>query len=217
MDVIKLLLTPIYWIYIFLLDIKIYKKHFIFLKIDTMLFLYYWLSYSISRHNLDISRIASKDELVYGEIPYFSFEKALELIPIKTTDTFMDLGCGKGKLVFYMNNIFKIKSIGVDLVPMYIKYAASLSKRLKLKNIQFENKNILNCDLSQGTIFLITWTCFSDQSRKSLIEKMQKEISPGSHIITTFNPIEENNFKLIKYIRVPFSWGKGYLYIHKKT
>ncbi|MFC1771076.1 methyltransferase domain-containing protein [Candidatus Margulisiibacteriota bacterium] len=219
MDLIKLLITPFYFIYLKWLNFLTIRKYGSLLEAYLLLGLYYFFNYSVARINFEkghIYDIVNKDELIYGEVPSYALRKILANIPINKNNVFIDLGCGKGKTVFFVNQAYGLRSIGVDVVPTYIRAAQVIRDKMQLENITFLKDNILNTDLSKGNIFLLSWTCFTQKTRDLITHKLEKEIPKDAYVITTTHAIQSACFKELKSIYAPFSWGKGYAYISKK-
>jgi SAM-dependent methyltransferase len=229
----KWLFTPVYLISISILNFSIYLKNITLAKISLRICIYYLISYSISKNNLEKTGIIDKeyvqahlltnkpkvdalDEFIYGEVPCFSFKKIINSLSLKNHSelSFLDLGCGKGKLVFCANLLFGFKAIGVDLVPTYISYANKLVASYNLAGLEFLNQDLLDIDYSCADIIHISWTCFSDTTKELITQKLKSEAKPSAYIITTSQPISHENIKLIKTLLLPLSWGQGYVYIH---
>lgn len=51
----------------------------------------------------------------YEPTSYEIIENLFDQMSLQTTDCFVDYGCGKGRLNFYINHRFHCKSIGIEL------------------------------------------------------------------------------------------------------
>ncbi len=211
-------INPFYGLYVFFRNLPIYFQHPKLLDLDFLFFYYYKLFYSGHKYHEEKTSTKIKDivELTYGETPYFTLKKIIKKIPIKKEQIFIDLGCGRGRLVFFVNKHFKLKSIGIDLIPTYIKVANFFKQKKKITEVEFYLADILNHDFSKGDIFYIAWTCLNKETIKQ-IEQRLINLKRGSYVITTSMPVQNKNFKVIKEFKLPFSWGYGHVYLNQRV
>ena len=59
----------------------------------------------------------------YEPTSYEILEQLFDEIPLSSSDTFVDYGCGKGRLNFYVNHRFHCHSIGIELNKDYYQDA----------------------------------------------------------------------------------------------
>jgi SAM-dependent methyltransferase len=144
--------------------------------------------------------------LTYGETSYLAIKYSLDFIKLTSNDVFYDLGCGTGKTVFFANIVYNSKSIGVDLIKSFIDNAKNIVNYFKLKNIDFLNKNLFDLDLTNGTVFYITPTCFDKQNLEKLLVKI-KTLSKGSRLIVLSIELNSPNLKKIGQKKLFYSWG----------
>ncbi len=212
--------NSIYQLHLWILNLFYYMQHIQLLRLDAILLMYYRLHYSSGKHRYEKTKTPfSGEELTYGETSFLALAKAIDCIPkIQRKHRFIDLGCGRGRLVFFANIHFGMPAIGIDILPTYIKVATQLAKRFNLPDCRFANANFLNDDfkLPAGSIYFIAGTCLSGSSWKTLIRKLQA-IPERAYTISTSIPIHAPEFKPIQKLVVPFSWGKGTLYIQQKV
>jgi len=68
--------------------------------------------------------------------------------------TVYDLGCGHGRVLLYGASLFpQIRFKGVELVSERVKAIQQAARNAKLTNVELINENVLNVDLSDGTVF----------------------------------------------------------------
>lgn len=186
------------------------------ISIELTLFYFYQLFYPKGKYLKELHDSGwSPPELTYGETPYSTLERALKFIPIKKSDFFVDLGCGHGKLVFYMNLKYKIKSAGIDLIPTFITVASKLAEKRKLKKIKFQKKDFLKLRYPRATIIFVTCTCFQKKNLIALTKKLET-LKKGAHVISISAPIKSRQFKKVTKFKAPTSWGTSEIYIQKK-
>jgi len=188
-----------------LLHMKLYSALYYF-------FFYPFLRHAYERHKAGISGV----ELTVGDTPLYSFDAIIQTLPHSKKDKFCDLGCGKGHLVIFMAQVYKIPSLGIDIMPTYIKHAKKLTQLYRLRNVDFIKDNFFNADLSEVTILYITATCLSQETRTRLAHFLATQLPKGAHIISTTYPIVHSKFEQISTFKTEFSWGPGTIYIQQK-
>lgn len=156
------------------------------------------------------------ENLIYGETPLVTVKKIFQNIQINPNDVFFDLGSGRGGVVFFVNLYYKINSIGLDVIPTFVKNSMKIKERLKLHNVNFKLTNITDEDLSCGDIFYITPTTWEEEIIEKIIQKFDK-IKDKSFVVSVSIQLKTPYLKLIKSEILPFSWGKSKVYYYVKT
>lgn len=206
----------VFKLYTFILDLPIFLTYPKLSMLHIRLWIFYSFSYSSAKHEREINALGVDPmELVDGLTPYSTFAKILSNIDVPDSTIFYDLGCGHGNLVFYMNIKYGVQSIGMELVPTYVKTAQRTRDTFNMTDVSFKTGDFLDADLSNGTLFFVAGTCFNTHTQTRLISLLS-HIQPGSVVISTSYPIAHHEFVLLKKIRVPFSWGMGHLFLQKK-
>ena len=106
----------------------------------------------------------------------------LNLGQVTETDCLYDLGCGDGRILITAAQRYGVKGIGVDLDPERIQEANNAARQRGLiPQIRFKCQDLLNVDLSSATV--VTFYLLPESNLR-LRQKLQKELAPGSRIIT---------------------------------
>lgn len=112
-------------------------------------------------------------------------QKTLEAIfaeiKIKKTDVFYDLGCGDGRLVFFVKQHFEIKATGIELNPLLNAFSQIKAHFLKLKQVSFIKKSFFEVDLSKATII---YMFLFPEVVERLSAKLRKECRRGTILIS---------------------------------
>ena len=109
-------------------------------KIELGAFLYYFFCYPAPRSLREKLRTKhTYIELTYGETSYGSFQKIIEELQLNVCDTlrFCDLGCGRGRLLWYAAIVKAWECCGLDAIPAYIKRGQRVVAREGLSNVSF--------------------------------------------------------------------------------
>lgn len=85
----------------------------------------------------------------YQATAYFALEILFEKYSVKNSDNIVDFGCGKGRLIFYINHFFNAKVSGVEMDELYYKDCL-INKENYLKNKDINSSDIdFICEYAQ--------------------------------------------------------------------
>ena len=210
------MIHPFYSSYLLVRSIPYYLQDKRIFRTDLDLFLYYFFRYPFHLFQYDCHKTGkSPSELTYGETPYFTLEKVLDRLSIDKNDVFVDLGCGKGKTVFFVSSKYGIKSAGIDIMPTYIDIANTLKQRWGYQDIKFIEKDLLLSKVPKASIVMMSLTCFDEKTRLK-ISNHTETFSLGTKVISISYPLDSEQYKAIDCIEGHFSWGKSTVYIQEK-
>jgi SAM-dependent methyltransferase len=121
-------------------------------------------------------------------VPSFKkdFPRICALANFQENDKFYDLGCGNGSLILYAGKHYPIQAIGLELsIPLFL---LCKFRQISAKNVTFYFQNILNADFSNADVVYLfpLWK----KTIKKLKIKMEKELKPGTRVITYTFPID---------------------------
>ncbi len=88
---------------------------------------------------------------------YGRLEKMARYLKLEGSDVFVDLGCGEGRVVFFVALQKLKKVIGVEMNKDIIDIARKNLKNLKLRNspIEFIHTDAAKYDIKEGTVFFM--------------------------------------------------------------
>ncbi len=222
-----------YNFFLFILEaIKFYPNK-LLRKVDIELFKIYAVrdQFQVSiEESKDIFGI--KEDLTYGEATWKSVYKIMEFVNVNIQGSaskrefqeqnenlsrkkvFYDLGCGTGRICFFINIFYGLETWGIDLIPTFIENAEKIIEKFQLKNINFLQENWFDIALEKADILYIAGTCFDDETLTKLVEKL-KSLKQGTIVISVSNWLKGEHLELIKTMNLPFSWGWAKVYISK--
>lgn len=98
-----------------------------------------------------------KDSHMYSPTPYIALEEIITKLEIENDDIFVDIGCGKGRVIFYASRLKLKKVIGIELRKDMIDIAKHNLRMLKFRNTNIEiiNSDIIDYHFNDGTIFFM--------------------------------------------------------------
>lgn len=106
-------------------------------------------------------------------------DRALSLADMKQGETFVDLGCGDGRLVVAAARR-GFRSIGYEI--SLIPYLLALVRRFPVRDrCQIRYQSLWKADLRNADVVYIF---LMPESTDKLIEKFRREMKPGSRIIS---------------------------------
>ena len=187
-----------------------------FIFLDCLLYIYYFFTSPFSLRNIEGKNLpVTWEELTYGEIYYYTARDILSKIEITSDDILVDIGSGRGKMVFFASMYFKCRAFGVELLPTFVKKSSAIGKLLKLNNIFFIQGNFLDFDFSEVSVIYFAGTCISDDKFELLLEAIKKAPS-GAKFINLSYPVETDFLKLMGREKMYFSWGSTLVYFYER-
>ncbi|MBH41652.1 MAG: SAM-dependent methyltransferase [Candidatus Magasanikbacteria bacterium] len=102
----------------------------------------------------------------------------IEMAQVAPTDTVLDLGSGDGRIVLEAAP-FAQKVIGIEINPLL--YYWSIWKARKKNNITFLRKDLWTMDLTGVDVLTLF---FMGPKMEKLKKKIQKEMKPGSRVVS---------------------------------
>ena len=118
-------------------------------------------------------------------------------IPITVGMTFLDIGCGDGRVVISAVKKYKVSGVGVDINPILIWIARISASWQKLHNIKFYITDIEKTDFSKADIIYIY---LFPKFIAELSKKISDEVHPGTYIISHAFKIDFLEKYLIKTV-----------------
>ncbi|MBA3723214.1 MAG: class I SAM-dependent methyltransferase [Parachlamydiaceae bacterium] len=218
---------------LFLLNIKVKFGNFIeymrvvsnyysnstFAKIDSYLVFSYLFNnpFVISKRFL-LSR-NEPDVYTYGETPLTSLEDIAKECRLSSKDVVFELGCGRGRTCYWLNQFIGCSVVGIDYVPEFIKRASEVKSKFGIENVQFRLEDILDSDFKGVTVIYMCGTCFSDEFILKLVKRFNT-LPKGTKIISVSYPLsdysKDNSYEIMKRFPIRFSWGLSDVYLQVK-
>lgn len=188
-----------------------------FLKVDVCFFFSYLFRnpFTISKRFLE--KRGESDPFRYGETPLTTLAKISEECGIQHDDTVIDLGCGRGKTVFWWRCFLGCRVVGVDMIPEYIEKAKKIKSLTKLEGVDFFCQDITEVDLCDVTVVYLYGTSLDDAVIRALVQRFES-LKSGIRIITTSYPLTtyttSSKISLEKTFTVDYPWGSTNVYLH---
>lgn len=156
---------------------------------------------------------------VYGETFFSTLETIAKKVKLSPEHTIYDLGCGRGRTVFWFHAICGCRAIGVEINPMFVYKAREVRQKMGLDKMEFKYSNFLDVDLRDATHIYFYGTAFEVEGLIKVIEHF-KQLKPGTIVISvTFQLNEvtdEKIFAVEDQFMAKFLWGCSPIYILRK-
>lgn len=170
----------------------------------------------------------SREALLYGEIPFKTWQKIVTRAKPKSDAIFFDLGSGTGRVVFQSYLLFDFKkSIGVELLDGLHNKACELEKNFQKaikpqishllgdRKLELIHGNILHTDLHEADFILLPHPFKKEEDFLVLEEKFLRELKPKTKIVTLIRDLRNPAFKDLGFETCEFSWGKSTAYFYE--
>ncbi|MFS8563151.1 MAG: hypothetical protein LVR00_01975 [Rhabdochlamydiaceae bacterium] len=146
----------------------------------------------------------------YGETPLTTLQQIANRWSISSADYFVELGCGRGRGVFFMSYYTGCKAKGVDWVSVFISNAQMAQRMCSNLPVTFVCADITQVDLSSATVIYLYGTCLDDPTIARLSETF-KQLPPQVKIITVSYPFP--GLTIQDQMEASFPWGKTDVYM----
>lgn len=195
-----------------------YYGSFSFLKSDLGLRLMYLFNnpYKISKRFL-MNKGAS-DIYAYGETPLTSLEMIAKECGLSERDCVFELGCGRGRLCFWLHSFIGCRVVGIEYIPEFIERAIAVKNRLGIedKDLEFRLGDMTTASLDGATVCYLYGSCLNEYTIRKLAGHFAK-LPKGTRIITVSYPLSEyvdgKSFEVMKRFTVPYTWGEADVFL----
>jgi len=155
----------------------------------------------------------------YGETPLTTLELIADESRLSISDTIYELGCGRGRSCFWLNQFIGAKVVGVEQVPEFVQRAKEVAEKFNVKGLEFRNEDMLKCDLKDATAVYIYGTGYPAEFINRLARHLEK-LPRGAKVISVSYPISEYApkvaFEVMKRFPARFTWGTTDVYIQQR-
>ena len=194
-----------------------YYSNLSFCKIDTYLIFTYLFHSPFRISKRFLRDLGETDIYTYGETPLTTLDQMAQTSQLTSHDTVFELGCGRGRTCFWLNQFIGCKVVGIDYVPVFIERANQIKEKFNLKDIQFREDNMLTTDLTGATVIYLYGTCLEDAFIEDLIQRFSR-LPNGTKIITVSYSLldyaPKGPFTILKSFPARFTWGTTDVYLH---
>lgn len=145
-----------------------------------------------------------------SKTPNEVLDEIADAMNLKKSDTFIDMGCGDGRLVFKAYERYQCKCFGYDISPLLVIYS-QLMRDIKyplVKDIVFEVENIFKVDISNATKIY----CYLDKKNLVILKPRLEEFIKNGGTVYSYD-LDISRMKCEKKLKLS---NEKELYIYKK-
>lgn len=191
-----------------------------FLKIDFSLLLSYFFTNPFRISKRFLLTKGEEDVYKYGETPLTTLDLIARTCALSSSDVVFELGCGRGRTCFWLNQFIGCSVVGIDYVPAFIKKGEKVKNRFHVDGVSFRLEDLFQADLKGATVIYLYGTCFSDSEIACLID-LFKQLPKGTKLITVSYSLIEHQpkapFQVVKQFSAPFTWGRADVFLQVKA
>ena len=154
--------------------------------------------------------VVHPDAAYYATINYSEIKAILNTLNLRSSDVFIDIGCGKGRVICYTSR-FNIKNIiGVDIDNTLCRIAHKNASRVHGKKtvISVINDSAENFDYSAGTVFYL-YNPFGALTLMNVLKRIRLSIQeyPRSIRIVYVNPVHDSLLQNSQWLKLENRWN----------
>ncbi|MGR3973452.1 MAG: class I SAM-dependent methyltransferase [Candidatus Rhabdochlamydia sp.] len=156
----------------------------------------------------------------YGETPLRAFYLIGKKAKLNPSDLFLDLGCGRGRGVFFLSFFFNCRAKGVDLTAAFIQKATQVAHLYKKEKITFACEDFLTTDLREVTCVYF----YGITHDEMVVKKVQENLTTlplYGKVCMIDQPLSYNltgqEGSSLPSFQVDFNWGTADVFLYEKT
>jgi SAM-dependent methyltransferase len=146
----------------------------------------------------------------YGETPLTTLQQIADRWQITCSDYLIELGCGRGRGVFFFSHYTGCTAKGIDWIPSFISHAQTISKAFPHLKTTFSCSDMRRADLSQATVIYLYGTCLDEVDLNGLTQRF-KHLPPSTKIITVSSQLP--GLVIQDQFTASFPWGEADIYL----
>lgn len=191
---------------------RVLKNFFTLCRYVESLFGDLWLN--VNTHGSDYfqkGKGKNKDGVEFTAVSHSAIQKSIRLVKPNINDIVFDLGSGKGRVIFHFARLNVRKVIGVELSDNLCRIARRNIERLRKVNapINIINDDIINVDLSEGTIFFM-FNPFGEKTMREVLSKIELTLKLKNRLIKIIyiNPKFAHIFKEYDWLKIKYMYKR---------
>jgi hypothetical protein len=111
----------------------------------------------------------------------------IEVTPVTSADVFYDVGSGLGQVPILVHLLTGAAARGIEFEPSYCDYARRCAQGLRLKQVEFANRDARSADYSDGTIYFM-YTPFTGAMLQEVLDRLRDESRGRKIKVCTYGP-----------------------------
>ena len=195
-----------------------YFKSFCFFKADALLLWRYLLAnpFKVCQRHW---KSCGKSTIPYGETPLKTLADIAHLAEINARDTWLDLGCGRGRGAFWLASCIGCRVLALDGVPAFATRGRSIANSCGLMDkLTFLSVDFFAAPFEQATCIYLYGTGLESATLFDLAIWLAG-LPKAPLIITVSSSLHEvsPHFALIGQFVGEFGWGRAPIFFQRST
>lgn len=157
----------------------------------------------------------SGNDFIYGETPLLTAKRILEDGGAGKNTRLIDLGSGRGLVVFAGALLLDMEAAGVEAVRTFTDKSNRIREKMNLRGVTFINGDITEQNLNGYNLVYLAGTTFSDGLMKRIVGRLET-MPAGTTVISLSQSLKSEAFVVVRTGAYAFSWGEGLVYFHEK-
>jgi precorrin-6B methylase 2 len=157
-------------------------------------------------------QISDEEHVHYGTIPYRTIGIILDHLHLTKNDVFVDLGCGKGRVLCSASLHSIEQAIGIECSPLLAEIALRNVKGLRLHHqpIAVLTMEAQDFDYTRGTVYYL-FHPFGPETLSLVLEKLQAGLKrvPRQVRIVYVNPVHDTILQQCPWLIETERWNAG--------
>jgi len=155
----------------------------------------------------------------FGDTPLSTLERICCQAGIPEGMVIFDVGCGWGRSTYFLHAYCKAyRSIGIDIIPTYIKKAEKIREWLGLNYMVFLKADIRKVDYSDADVIYMYGTCFEKELVREMVAVWEDSLADGTMLISASQSLcpysTLNRIQLKECVWIEYSWGDCPVFFH---
>ena len=113
--------------------------------------------------------------------------RLMDLAALTASDSFVDLGSGLGHVPMLVSICTGARSFGIEIERAYVECARACAQGLNLDRVTLVHGDVLEADLSVGTVFYL-YTPFMGSVLRAVLDRLRREASTRRIRICSHGP-----------------------------
>ena len=149
------------------------------------------------------------DSYHYATMSYHTIRKVLDFLSLQKDDVFVDIGCGKGRVLCLAARHQLRKVIGVDLSKEFCEIARLNAGRMRGRRspVVVHNSNAVDFNYSEGTAFIL-FNPFGPTTLNAVLSKIHRDATGHLVRIAYANPVHDEVFAGHSWLQPYERWEK---------
>jgi predicted RNA methylase len=163
-----------------------------------------------SRGTVDIE---NPDSVYYATMDYSAISKVLQRLELQPFDVFVDIGCGKGRVLCCVALAHLRKAIGIDVSPELSAIARKNAQRLRGRHtpIAIYTGMAQDFDYSEGTVFFL-FNPFGARTLDACLAKIHSDVANRPVRIAYATPTHNAVFDKHDWLERYDDWESVFFY-----